>query len=78
MGLVREDPGTKRRECPDITDDEEHRDHPQPPSTQGVGGTAAISLSLLLPDAQEHHDIVALATNVTIFMERGTYQLEIP
>ncbi len=36
-------------------------------SPKGGGGTASISLSLRQLDA------VALATNVTIFMERGTY-----
>ena len=48
-------------------------------SPKGGGGTAMISLSLLLPDAQDiassslrELDAVALATNVTVFMERGT------
>jgi len=51
-----------------------------PISPKGGGGTASISLSLLLRDA---HDIasssslreleaVALATNVTVFMKRDT------
>ena len=50
-----------------------------PISPKGDGGTAPISLSLLLPDAQDiassslrELDAVALATNVTVFMERGT------
>ncbi len=50
-----------------------------PISPKGGGGTAPISLSLLLPDAQDiassslrELDAVALATNVTEFMERGT------
>jgi hypothetical protein len=50
-----------------------------PISPKGGGGTAPISLSLLLPDAQDiassslrELDAVALATNVTVFMERGT------
>ena len=49
-------------------------------SPKGGGGTAAISLSLLLHDVTDiassslrELDAVALATNVTIFMERGTY-----
>ena len=48
-------------------------------SPKGGGGTASISLSLLLRDATEiassplrELDAVALATNVTVFMERGT------
>ena len=56
------------------------RDHPQPPSAQRVASaTAAISLSLLLHDVADiassslrELDAVALATNVTVFMERGT------
>jgi len=46
---------------------------------KGGGGTAAISLSLLLHDVTDiassslrELDAVALATNVTVFMERGT------
>ena len=42
-------------------------------SPMGGGGTASIFLSLLLRDAHRHRVVVALATNVTIFMERGTY-----
>ncbi len=49
-------------------------------SPKGGGGTAAISLSLFLHDVTDiassslrELDAVALATNVTIFMERGTY-----
>ncbi len=49
-------------------------------SPKGGDGTASISLSLLLRDAHDiassllrELDAVALATNVTIFMERGTY-----
>ncbi len=48
-------------------------------SPKGGGGTASISLSLLLRDATDiassplrELDAVALATNITIFMERGT------
>jgi len=47
-------------------------------SPKGGGGTAAISLSLLLHDVSDiasslrELDAVALATNVTVFMERGT------
>ena len=48
-------------------------------SPKGGGGTASISLSLLLHDATDiasssirELDAVALATNVTIFMERDT------
>jgi len=48
-------------------------------SPKGGGGTAAISLSLLLHDVPDiassslrELDAVALATNVTVFMERGT------
>jgi len=50
-----------------------------PISPKGGGGTAAISLSLLLHDVADiassslrELDAVALATNVTVFMERGT------
>ncbi len=50
-----------------------------PISPKGDGGTAPISLSLLLPDAQDlassslrELDAVALATNVTVFMKRDT------
>ncbi len=51
-----------------------------PISPKGGGGTRSISLSLLLHDVTDiassslrELDAVALATNVTIFMERGTY-----
>ena len=40
-------------------------------SPKGGGGTASISLSLLLHDA-DWHRVVALPTNVTVFMERDT------
>ena len=50
-----------------------------PISPKGGSGTAPISLSLLLSDAQDIASsslrelaAVALATNVTVFMERGT------
>ena len=50
-----------------------------PISPKGGGGTASISLSLLLHDVTDiassslrELDAVALATNVTVFMERGT------
>ena len=50
-----------------------------PISPKGGGGTAPISLSLLLPDAQDIAssslrglDAVALATKVTVLMKRGT------
>ena len=50
-----------------------------PISPKGGGGTASISLSLLLHDAHWHRVVVAsrtrrvaLATNVTVFMERDT------
>jgi len=48
-------------------------------SPKGGGGTASISLSLLLHDVTDiassslrELDAVALATNVTVFMERDT------
>ena len=50
-----------------------------PISPKGGGGTASISLSLLLHDAHciassslRELDAVALATNITVFMERDT------
>ena len=50
-----------------------------PISPKGDGGTASISLSLLLDDVTDivslslrELDAVALATNVTVFMERDT------
>ncbi len=50
-------------------------------SQKGGSGTASTSLSLLLRDAHDiassllrEFDAVALATNVTIFMERDTKQ----
>jgi len=50
-----------------------------PISPEGGGGTASISLSLLLHDVTDiassslrELDAVALATNVTVFMKRGT------
>ncbi len=50
-----------------------------PISPKGGGGTASISLSLLLRDAQDiassslrELDAVALATNATVSMKRGT------
>jgi len=50
-----------------------------PISPKGGGGTAAISLSLLLHDVTgiassslRELDAVALATNVTVFMKRDT------
>ncbi len=51
-----------------------------PISPKGGGGTVAISLSLLLHDitgiassSLRELDAVALATNVTVFMDRDTY-----
>jgi hypothetical protein len=49
----------------DIGDDERHRDHPQPPSAQRVAAGRHQFFCREL-------DAVALATNVTVFMERGT------
>ncbi len=50
-----------------------------PISPKGGGGTASISLSLLLHDVSDiaslslrELDAVPLATNVTVFMERDT------
>ena len=50
-----------------------------PISPKGGGGTASMSLSLLFRDVTDiassslrELDAVALATNVTVFMERGT------
>ncbi len=50
-----------------------------PISPKGGGGTASISLSLLLHDVSDNAssllrelDAVALATNVTVFMEGDT------
>ncbi len=50
-----------------------------PISPKGGGGTASISSSLLIRDAHDiassslrELDAVALATNVTVFMKRGT------
>ncbi len=50
-----------------------------PISPKGGGGTTSISLSLLLHDVTDivsssfrELDTVALATNVTVFMERDT------
>jgi hypothetical protein len=50
-----------------------------PISQKGGGGTASISLSLLLPDAHDiassllrELDAVALATNVMVFLGRDT------
>ena len=50
-----------------------------PHQPKGGGGTASISLSLLLHDVTDiassslrELDAVALATNVTVFMERDT------
>ncbi len=54
-----------------------------PISPKGGGGTASISLSLLLHDVTDiassslrELDTVALATNTTISMKRGTKELE--
>ena len=65
----------------DIGNDERHRDRPQPPSARRVA--AGRHRFLWLSSSTMHSDIassslreldaVALATNVTIFMERGTY-----
>ena len=53
-----------------------------PNSPKGGGGTASISLSLLLRDAPDiassslrELDAVALATNATVSMKRGTISL---
>ncbi len=53
-----------------------------PISPKGGGGTASISLSLLLRDATDialsslrELDAVALATNVTVFMDRDTKEV---
>ena len=69
--------GHRRRQ---VTRKRVPRDHPQPPSAPRVASaTAAIYLSLLLHDVTDiassslgELDAVALATNVTVFMERGT------
>jgi len=54
-----------------------------PISPKGGGGTASISLSLLLHDVTDiassslrELDAVARATNITIFMERDTYSAD--
>ncbi len=58
---------------------ETQRSAATPISPKGGGGTTSISLSLLLRDATDiassslrELDAVALATNVTVFMERDT------
>ena len=54
-----------------------------PISPKGGGGTASISLSLLFHDVTDiassslrELDAVALATNVTVFMGRGTQSVD--
>ena len=76
---MRRGQGARRRRCRDIGDDKGHRDRPQSLQPKGGGGTASISLSLLLRDAHDiassslrELDAVALATNGTVFMKRGT------
>ncbi len=72
--------GARRRRCRDIGDDEGTQRSPTTPiSPKGGGATASISLSLLPRDAHDiassslrELDAVALATNVTEFMKRGT------
>ncbi len=51
---------------------ETQRSPATPISPKGGGGAASISLSLLLRDAHRHRVVVALATNVTVFVERDT------
>ncbi len=60
-----------------------HRSPATPISPKGGGGTASISLSFLLRDAHDiassslrELDAVALATNTTISMKRGTKEAD--
>ncbi len=64
----------------DIGDDERHRDRPQPPSARRVAAgrhrflcrsSSAMHADIASSSLREL-DAVALATNVTVFMKRGT------
>ena len=70
----------RRRRCRDIGDDERHRDRLQPPSARRVAAgrhrflcpsSSAMRTDIASSSLREL-DAVALATNVTVFMERGT------
>ncbi len=80
MGLARGDQGARRRRCRDIDDDERHRDRPQPPSARRVAtgrhrflcrSSSTIHIGIASSSLRELN-AVALATNVTVLMERGT------
>jgi len=80
MGLARRDQGARRRRCRDIGDDERHRDRPQPPSARRVAAgryrflcssSSAMHTDIASSSLREL-DAVALATNATISMKRGT------
>ncbi len=75
--------GRSRSEGEAMQGHEQRRETQRSPATsispKGGGGTASIPLSLLLRDAHDiassllrELDAVALATNVTVFMERNT------
>jgi len=64
----------------DIGDDERHRDDPQPPSARRVAAgryqflcrSSSVMYTDIASSSLRELDAVALATNVTVFMERGT------
>jgi len=80
MGLARRGQGARRRRCRDIGDDERHRDRPQPPSARRVAAgrhrflcrSSSTMRSDIASLSLRELDAVALATNVTISMKRGT------
>ena len=80
MGLARRGQGARRRPCQVHRRRRGTQRSPATPiSPKGGSGTAPVSLSLLLHDVTDiassslrELDAVALATNVTVFMKRGT------
>ena len=80
MGLARRDQGARRRRCRDIDDDERHRGRPQPPSARRVAAgrhqflcrsSSTMHIDIVSLSIREL-DAVALATNATVSMKRGT------
>ena len=67
-----------------IGDDERHRDRPQPPSARRVAAgrhrflcrSSSVMYTDIASSSLRELDAVALATNVTVFMERDTHSAD--
>ena len=67
-----------------IDDDERHRDRPQPPSDRRVASrrhrllcrSSSVMYTDIASSSLREVDAVALAPNVTVFMEQDTYSAD--